>query len=244
MNGFYALLYKRTMNEGFIKIYRKMLEWEWYSDTNTKILFIHCLLLANWEDKKWRGQIIKRGQFFSSIRHLAKALCLSAMQVRVSLDRLKVTNEITNKSQTNGTLITIVKYEDYQQVEKRNNKRITNEITNGQQTDNKRVTTTKELKEEEEEEEEEINIEFSVFWNLYNKKKGSIDNCTKKWLKLSDEEREQIIHTLPAFLLNIKEKQFQPYPETYLNQKRWEDEIEQLSVKREIKEVPHEIIGY
>ena len=41
------------MNEGFIKIYRQLLEWEWYTDTNTKVLFLHCLLKANFKTKKY-----------------------------------------------------------------------------------------------------------------------------------------------------------------------------------------------
>ena len=40
---------------GYIKLHRKLLEWEWYSDTNVKIVFLHCLLMANHDDTKWRG---------------------------------------------------------------------------------------------------------------------------------------------------------------------------------------------
>lgn len=69
-----------------------------------------------------------------------------------------------------------------------------------------------------------INLEFSVFWNLYNKKINSKD-CEKKWNNLKDAEREKIIYTLPNFLNSISDKQFLPHPLTYLNQKRWNDEI-------------------
>ena len=74
----------------------------------------------------------------------------------------------------------------------------------------------------------ELNIEFSKFWNTYNKKEGSKPNCEKKWNKLSDEDRQRIIDTLPVFLSKIKDKQFQPYPETYLNQRRWDNEITEV----------------
>ena len=70
-----------------------------------------------------------------------------------------------------------------------------------------------------------INVAFLEFWNLYNKKIAKV-KCEKKWNKLKDKEREEIIRTLPNFLKTINDKQFQPYPETYLNQRRWEDEIE------------------
>jgi hypothetical protein len=71
----------------------------------------------------------------------------------------------------------------------------------------------------------DINISFDVFWDMYNKKIGSKEKLKKKWEKLKPTEREKIIETLPIFLSGIKEKQFQPYPDTYLNNRRWEDQI-------------------
>ena len=70
-----------------------------------------------------------------------------------------------------------------------------------------------------------INIDFEIFWNLYNKKKGDKDKIKIKWEKLKNEERQKIIDTLPTFLGSITDKQYQPFPETYLNNKRWNDEI-------------------
>jgi len=72
---------------------------------------------------------------------------------------------------------------------------------------------------------EDINIPFEVFWDSYGRKEGDKNACKKKWNKLSDEDRKKIIDTLPMFLSKIKDKQFQPYPATYLNQQRWNDEI-------------------
>lgn len=72
--------------------------------------------------------------------------------------------------------------------------------------------------------ENDINISFDVFWNLYNKKINSKD-CENKWKKLTNVERQKIIDTLPNFLSSIKDKTFQPHPSTYLNQKRWNDEV-------------------
>lgn len=78
-----------------------------------------------------------------------------------------------------------------------------------------------------------INIEFDVFWNLYNKKVGDKKDCIKKWNKLTDIDRQKIIDTLPKFLSNIKDKQFQAHPSTYLNQERWNDEIQiETTVKK------------
>jgi hypothetical protein len=45
---------------GWLKLHRKLLQWEWYPDVNVRLVFIHCLLKANYEDKHWKGKLIKR----------------------------------------------------------------------------------------------------------------------------------------------------------------------------------------
>ena len=91
------------------------------------------------------------------------------------------------------------------------------------------MNLSKEEKEKEKEEKNNnknnINIQFSEFWNLYDKKVGDKKRCEKKWDSLTNEERQKIKDTLPMFLGLIKDKQFQPHPETYLNQNRWNDEV-------------------
>ena len=87
---------------------------------------------------------------------------------------------------------------------------------------------------ENENEDDNINIDFNVFWNIYNKKVGAKSKCEKKWNNLKDETRQKIIDTLPAFIASIRDKQFQPFPETYLNQERWNDEITCKNTEDEI----------
>jgi len=128
-------------DSGYILIHRKMLDWEWWEDHNTTRLFLYLLLKANWEDKKWRGNEIKRGQLITGVFKLSTSIGLSVQQTRTALNKLKSTNEITIETTNEYSLITVNNYCDYQDINKRNNKRITNE----QQTNNKRVTTTNTL---------------------------------------------------------------------------------------------------
>ncbi len=125
-------------NNGWIKIYYKIEEWDWFDDVNTLATFIHILLMANWEDKKWHGILIKRGSLVTSRGILAKKIGISVQQLRTSLDRLISTKEITKSTTANYTVISINNYEDYQKV--------TRLSTSHQPAINQPSTTTKEYK--------------------------------------------------------------------------------------------------
>lgn len=133
--------------DGWIKLHRKMIEWEWYNDNNTKVVFLHLLLTANHKDKKWQGITIKRGQKITSLQHLAEETNLTIRQVRTSLSKLKSTSEITIKSTNKFTLVTIEKYSDYQdrdeENDKQNDKQDDKRMTNERQTNDKQTTTNK-----------------------------------------------------------------------------------------------------
>ena len=100
--------------EGWIKLHRKMLDWEWYNDNNAKIVFLHLLLTANHKENKWKGQTILRGQKLTSLSHLAKETNLTVQQIRNTLDKLKSTHEITIQTTHQYSLVTIEKYDLYQ----------------------------------------------------------------------------------------------------------------------------------
>ncbi len=123
-------------------MYRSFLEWEWYSDLNTRVLFQHLILIANYKDSRLRGNVVKRGQVITSVSDLAKSSGLSVQNVRTSLSKLKLTNEITIVSSSEGSTITVVNYNSYQDANDTPNKR----PTSNQQTTNKRLTTYKEDK--------------------------------------------------------------------------------------------------
>ena len=101
--------------DGWIKLHRKILEWEWYSDANTFRLFIHLLLKANHQDTKWRGITIKRGQVLTSIRKLAKELKLTEKQIRGALQKLKRTHEVAHQPTALYSIITIKNFDRYQE---------------------------------------------------------------------------------------------------------------------------------
>lgn len=137
------------MNNGWVKLYRKITEWEWYDNPIIFKLFIHLLLTSNLTDKKWHGTLIKRGQIITSYRELARQLTgkqhtkIGVQQIRTAIDRLKSTQEITIKTNNKFSLITINNYNLYQS--------LTSKPTHDQHTPNTQpthnLTTTKEVKE-------------------------------------------------------------------------------------------------
>lgn len=125
------------MCNGWIKLHRKILDWEWFTSPSTLQLFIYLLLRANKEDKKWRGLLIKRGQLVTSVATISEETKLSTQQVRTSLNRLKSTNEITSKTTNRFTLVTVCKYESYQLYEEVEQQTKQQAL---QQTNNKQIT--------------------------------------------------------------------------------------------------------
>ena len=105
--------------KGYIKLHRTILDWEWYKDTNTKILFIHLLLNACYDSCRFMGKAVKRGDYITSITRLSHDLGLTVRQVRTCLSRLKKTGEIDIQTSNRYTMITICNYESYQVEEPR-----------------------------------------------------------------------------------------------------------------------------
>ena len=125
------------MNEdkSFIVLNRKILKWQWYDDMNTKTLFLHLLLKANWEDKEWHNILVKRGQLITGRKKLSEETGLSERQIRTSLDKLISTNEITKSITNKYTVITINNYSKYQDYDQ--------QMTNKRPTNDQQTTTTK-----------------------------------------------------------------------------------------------------
>ena len=128
------------MNEqGFIKLYRKFKDWEWYTNINVKTLFLHCLLRANHKSVKYQGIQIDRGEFMTSTRTLSIETGLSERQVRTALDKLIMTNELTSKSNNKYRIIKVIKYNEYQDNDNQDNK----QVTSKRQASDKPLTTNK-----------------------------------------------------------------------------------------------------
>lgn len=69
--------------------------------------------------------------------------------------------------------------------------------------------------------------DFSEFWQAYPRREGK-GAAEKAWRKLKAADRQAALDALPNHRerWNGTERKFLPHPSTWLNQRRWEDEID------------------
>jgi len=100
---------------GWIKLHRSMLSWEWWDSDSMVKSWITILLMANAEDVRWHGIDIPAGSFVTSLKNLSERLKLTVDKTRTVLSRLKKTGEITVKTNRHYTLISINNWDRYQE---------------------------------------------------------------------------------------------------------------------------------
>jgi len=196
---------------GWIRIHRKFLDWEWFNKSEAVHLFLYLVLKANHKDGQWQGIDVKRGQFITSFGKVSTDTGISLQTIRTLLKKFEKTNEINIQTTNKFTIVTICKYECYQQEKEPTNTLLTNE----QQTTNKQLTTNKNDKNNKE-------VLFNDFWKIYDKQVER-KKCLEKFEKLKDEEIKLIFETLPNYIINTPDKQFRKNPATWINGKCWND---------------------
>lgn len=172
----------------YIKIDRKILDWEWYSNINTKVLFLHMLLKANWKDGKFEGKTIPRGSFVSSYSTLERETNLTNREIRTAISHLKTTGELTVKKTNKYSIFTINNYNQYQVIDSQNDSQATVKRQSN-------VSLTSAIEEKKEYKEgNKYNI-YQQIADLYN------DICVSfpKVNKLSDKRKKAISARLKIY---------------------------------------------
>jgi hypothetical protein len=204
---------------GWIKVFRSLLDWEWYKKPNMVHLFIHLLLSANHESKKWQGIEIKRGQLVTGRKSLSKATGISERSIRTCLEMLKTTSELTIKTTNKYSIITICKSEDYQELKS------TSDQQSDQQKANKRPATDHKQEEEEVKEEK---ILFDHFWDSYHeitkRTKTDKEAAQKYWKKLKEPEKEKAVEMIKPYFDSLSDTKYCKKARTYLADKNFNDE--------------------
>lgn len=142
-------------DNGYMKLFRKISEWEWYDDPVTFKVFLHFLITARWQDGSWHGIEIKRGEVLESLPSIAQKNGLTVQNVRTAIQHLLNTNSITIRKAGKCHAYRVSEYEKYQgqqDYQQEGNR----EVTENQQEGNREVTAHKESKESKEGKKERV----------------------------------------------------------------------------------------
>ena len=176
---------------------------------NTKVLFLHCLLRANWQPGSWHGIDYEAGQFITSLQTLAVETSLSVSQVRTSLEHLKMTGEIADLRQGNYRIITVLKWGEYQSGDKPKRRPLADQS----QTNRRPFATDKEYKEIKEDE------ELKEVKNIYGEYKHVL---------LTDKERDKLMNEYGEAETSKAIK----FLDEYIEEKGYKAKSHYLSIRR------------
>lgn len=229
------------MASGYVKIYRKITESVVFQDDLLFRLWVFCLLKASHKKTSFMMNgvslpiEIEAGQFVTGreslwsefyFRKKQKANGVSQITLWRKLKILEKLQNLNIKTTNKYSIITITNWNEYQCNEQQmNNNRTTDEqqlitYNNDKEQTKKKHTISKNSE----------NILFNLFWAAYPRKVSKAD-AVKAWNKINPDE------TLANLIvLKVDENknsnnwlkddgQFIPYPATWLNKRRWEDEV-------------------
>lgn len=214
---------------GWVKLHRDLANkaiWK-CSTPEQKVILITLLLMANHDSNQWEWQgkkfTVQPGQFITSLSSIAENAGpgITIRNVRTALEKFEKYEFLTSKSTNKNRLITIVNWDFYQAKPKE----VTNKLASDRQADDKQPTTNKKEKNNK-----DIYIDhFDAFYKAYPKKVGKAA-AQKSFSKLN--VNESLLNNMLSAIESQKatkqwqDKQFIPHPATWLNQRRWEDEVE------------------
>lgn len=223
------------MNNGWIKIHRSMLDWEWWDDQNTRMLWLTILLSVNHEPKRWHGITVDAGEMITSYAALAQKSGLSYQSVRTSLEHLISTHEVTCESTHQFTRIKVVKWAEFQSLDAppniptntRSNRPLTEhqqstnnkqECKNDKNVRNKNNTIPPTLAEVTEYcKSRHNNVDPQTFMDFYESKGWMVGKnkmkdwkaCVRTWEK-SDRKTGHVVIEPPDYFRTAEQKEYDP----------------------------------
>lgn len=215
---------------GYIKLYRKVLDNPVVcKDGDHLAVWIYLLLDATHTERYalFGGQkiLLMPGQTVTGRKKISRALNISESKIQRIINLFKSEQQIKQQTSSRNRLITVINWDDYQSSEQQIE----------QQMNNKR-TTSEHIQECNKERSNTYAQKFAQFYGEYPKKRAK-QSALKAWerLKPDDDLFAKIMQGLvrwkqsPDWLKD--DGQFIPYPATWLNGRRWEDEIEEVKPK-------------
>lgn len=205
-------------DQGWISLHRKIRDhWIWKDPVKLK-WWIDILMEVNHSDNMANlgNQLIecKRGQSVMSLSSWAKRWGVTKDKARNFFVLLEKDNMITRENVVKSTRITVCNYNSYQ------------DVSHASQTQAKRKlnTNNNDINENNLNRSNDV-YSFENFWDDYDKKIGNKGELSRLWDRLPDADKLKIKAYIPRYKAAKPDKQFRKNPQTFLNNKGWEDEI-------------------
>jgi hypothetical protein len=227
--------------EGYVKLWRKSMESAVFKNANVWKFWCWCLMKATHKPVQilvgYQRVDLVPGQFIFGRAKASKELRLSEREIRTCVDTLSKLENMTIKATNKFSIISICNWDTYQ------NGKNENDQHNDQQATNKRPTSDhkqeyKECKEEKTSSPgnngDGYSEDFKIFWKAYPRRAGK-GKAFAQWKKVAKDSqvRKEIMKAIPlqikSGVLRTDDLQYCPHPATWLNQRRWEDEIPEIS---------------
>lgn len=232
--------------DGWLKLYRNLIEKSiWINSTSEqKVILITLLCMANHKAAKWEfdSQIyeVQPGQLVTSLPHIVERCAdkdITIQKVRTALKRFEKLGFLTDKSTNKNRLITILNWGIYQDIDNENNSQLNRQLTGSQQAANRQLTSNKNVKNDKNVKNNNTLVyspEFLQLWECYPKKTGK-GKAYETFNKIGVDELllKKMIDAVNAIKntwdWQKENKRYVPMLTTWLNQRRWEDEIDSSS---------------
>jgi hypothetical protein len=234
---------------GYIKVYRDLLDHELMASDWLCRLWIWCMLKANHKPRRYRGELIHRGQFVTGRNTGADQLKVSPSKFYRGLKQLADLKCLTLKVNSNWTTVTICNYTTYQDKKTKSEQVVTQQVDSKRTGDDtasehlvtQRMNTTKECKEYKEGKEgkEKNTLSspsgdtpaypdlFESFWSAYPKRNGMRQHkvaAFKLWKNLGVEDRKSLVTAATNYAISKDAKEnYACDPDRFLRNSMWHD---------------------
>lgn len=224
--------------KGFILLHRSIVDhWIWQDSIKLK-WWLDILIQCNHSPQQvnigYQLLLCERGQSLFSLGTWASRWRVDINTVRRFFKLLQDDKMIITENLSKTTRLTVCNYDaynDFQQVKEKQKKSKSNEGEKPENSDRQQTIHDNALPIHDKSIDNintvlpVINFSFDEFWNLYDKKVGDKDKLQKKWEALTDNERQIAMDHIPKYKIAQPEKKFRKDPQTYLNNKSFNDEI-------------------
>ena len=245
------------MHRGYVKLWRKSLDSPVWKNPNLWRFWSWCLLKASHRETAelagYQCVQLNPGQFLFGRKVASQETGLSERSIRTSLHSLEKLGKLTIEPTNKFSVLTIVKWEDYQHCDQQ----ATTKMTSKRPASDQQATTFKNDKNVKKKEESPTDScsgrsvpnakspyseSFEMFWKAYPPtRKGSKYKASVAWKKIGQSKLtkfQTIMDALTrqidaAHFVNNKGEDFTPNAVTWLNGRRWEDDISGAAVHKE-----------